>query len=128
MFGLSITKHVYNFEIITRCIQGLRKDTNLFWHILSSFILWFIWKFRNEAKYEGNDRNLTGFYKKLTCLKIASQVCYIMNLERDKLLRFLKDGHAKMFIYEMKHGFEWARIIEDKNAFDKALDSLIEEI
>ena len=51
-----------------------------------------------------------------------------MNLERDKLLRFLKDGHVEMFIYEMKHGFEWGRIIEDKNAFNKALDSLIEEI
>ena len=48
-----------------------------------------------------------------------------MNLEHDKLLLFLKDGHAEMFIYEMKHGFEWARIIEDKNAFEKALENLI---
>ena len=28
----------------------------------------------------------------------------------------------------MKHGFEWARIIEDKNASGKALDNLLEEI
>ena len=51
-----------------------------------------------------------------------------MNLECDKLLSFLKDGHASMFIYEMKHGYEWASIIEDKSAFDKALDKLIKEI
>lgn len=51
-----------------------------------------------------------------------------MNLEHDKLLRFLKAGYAKMFIYEMKHGIEWAKVIEDKNAFDKALDNMIELI
>ena len=128
MFGISITKHVYAFEIITNFRQGLKKDANLFWHILSSFILWFIWKFRNEAKFQGIDRSLTGFYRKLTHFKIASEVCCIMNLECDKLLRFLKDGHAEMFIYKMKHGNEWAGIIGDKNAFDKALDNLLEEI
>ena len=51
-----------------------------------------------------------------------------MNLECDKLMRFLKDGHTVMFIYAMEHGYEMANIIEDKNAFDKALESLIEEI
>ena len=60
MFGLPITKNLYTFEIITGSIKGLKKDTNLFWHILSSFILWYIWKFRNDAKFQGNDRSLTG--------------------------------------------------------------------
>lgn len=72
MFGISTTNHVYTFDIITGYIQGVKKDTNLFWHILSSFILWFIWKFRNEAKHQGKDRSLTRFYRKLAHFKIAS--------------------------------------------------------
>ena len=51
-----------------------------------------------------------------------------MNLERNKLMRFLKDGHAGMFIYEMKYGYEMANILEDKNAFEKALGSLAKEV
>ena len=51
-----------------------------------------------------------------------------MNLEYDKLLRFLKDGHTVMFIYEMTHGYEMDSTLADKKAFDKALDSLIDEI
>ena len=117
MFGISITKHVYTIEIIIGSIQGLRKDTNLFWNILSSFILWFIWKFRNEAKFQGIDRILIGFFRKLTRFKIASQVCCIMNLERDMPLRFLKDEHTSMFIDKMKDGFEWANIVDNKKCF-----------
>ena len=128
MFGFSITKNVYIIDIIIGFIHGLKKDSNLFWHILSSFILWFIWKCRNEAKFQGIGRGLTRFYRKLIHFKIASEVCCIMNLERDKLLRFLKNGHAEMFIYQMQHGYEQAGLLDDKTAFDIALDSLAEEV
>ena len=37
-----------------------------------------------------------------------------MNLENEKLLWFLRDGHATMFICEMKDGFEWGWIAEIK--------------
>ena len=36
--------------------------------------------------------------------------------------------YTMMFIYEMKYGYEMTNILEDKNAFDKALDSLVEEV
>ena len=81
MFGVSITKHVYTLDIIIGFIDGLRKDVNLFCHILSSFILWHIWKLRNESKFQGIDRTLIGFYRKLTRFKIASQVFCVMNIE-----------------------------------------------
>jgi hypothetical protein len=51
-----------------------------------------------------------------------------MNLDREKLVRFLRDGHGEMFIYEMQHGYELGSIIEDKNALDKAIDRMVEEI
>ena len=39
LFGLSLTQHVFTFDIITGYILGLKKDANLFWNILSSYIL-----------------------------------------------------------------------------------------
>lgn len=70
LFGISLTEHAYSFNIITGSIIGLKKDPNLFWHILFSYILWFIWKFRNEDSFQGNGRILTGFHRKLTHFKI----------------------------------------------------------
>ena len=47
------------------------------------------------------------------------------NLEQRKLLRFLRDGHASMFIYEMKDGFEWTTIVDNHMAFDAVLGKLV---
>ncbi|XP_057860189.2 transcription factor MYB8-like [Cryptomeria japonica] len=63
----------------------------------------------------------------LDCI-FSREICFLINVEREKLLRFLKDGHATMFIYEMKDGFEWARIAENHVAFDDALKKLIKEL
>ncbi|XP_059065796.1 uncharacterized protein LOC131857363 [Cryptomeria japonica] len=56
------------------------------------------------------------------------QVCYVMNLERNKLLRFVKDGKATMFVHEMQNGYEWARIAENQTSFDKAVKKLIKDL
>lgn len=109
-------------------ISGLKKDANFFWNIISSHILWFIWKSRNEDKFQDVGRSLTLFQLKLIRFKIVLQVCCIMKLEKDKLKRFLCDGHAMMFIYEMKHGPEWESIIDDRDAFEEALKWLIKEM
>lgn len=128
LFGLSLIDHVFTFDIITRSIIGLKQDANLFWNILSSYILWFIWKFRNEEKFQGNGRIRTRFLRKLIHFKIISQVWYVMQLERGKLKRFLHNGHASMFIYEMKNGLQRASITDNQGAFDKDLQTLINEI
>ena len=72
LFGISLSHQVFTFDIITGSIPGLKKDANLFWNILSSCILWFIWKFRNEEKIQGNGRVLMRFSKKLIRFKIIS--------------------------------------------------------
>ena len=46
----------------------------------------------------------------------------------DELKRFLHDGLATIFIYEMKHGLERASILDDQSAFGKALKELLKEI
>ena len=48
-----------------------------------------------------------------------------MNLQQEKLLRFLKDGDASMFIYKMKDGLAQANIVDDQLTFDVALNKLI---
>lgn len=62
MFGISYPMNINILEIITGHIEGLKKDTNLFWNILSSNILWQIWKCRNEERYQNNPRVLTEFF------------------------------------------------------------------
>ncbi|XP_057845370.1 uncharacterized protein LOC131054791 isoform X1 [Cryptomeria japonica] len=57
----------------------------------------------------------------------SSQVCFLMNIERNKLLRFLKDGRATMSV-EMQDGYEWARLAENQTSFDKAVKKLIKDL
>ena len=58
MFGIVYPIDVNILDIVTSHINGLPKDTNLFWNILSSNILWQIWKCRNEERYQGKPRDL----------------------------------------------------------------------
>ena len=74
LFGISLTGHAYSFDIISGSISSLKKDANLFWQILSFYIFWFIWKFRNEDMFQGNGRAITGFHRKLIRFKIILQV------------------------------------------------------
>ncbi|XP_059076993.1 uncharacterized protein LOC131876187 [Cryptomeria japonica] len=55
-------------------------------------------------------------------------VASTMNAERHKLLRFLKDGHATMFINEMKDGYDWRRNEDNLSSFEEALKKLNNEI
>lgn len=86
LFGIAIIESIFTYDIVTSFIHGPRKDTNLVWQILSSYILWFIWKLRNEEKFQGITRERIEFFKKLTHYKIVVKVCFLMNLERNKLL------------------------------------------
>ena len=51
-----------------------------------------------------------------------------MMIERDKLRRFLQDGHATFFYYELKHGYQWRRTLDDLQAFEQACNRLNKEI
>ena len=51
-----------------------------------------------------------------------------MMMEKDKLRRFLKDGHATFFVYELKHGYEWRRNFNDLQMFEKTCKRLNREI
>ena len=104
-------------DIILGSITGLRMDANFFWNILSSHNLWFIWKFRNEDKFQDIGRSLTLFQLELIRFKIVSQVCCIMKLGENKLKRFLHHGH----------GLERASIV-DQETFEGALKHLLKEI
>ncbi|XP_057873664.2 uncharacterized protein LOC131079670 [Cryptomeria japonica] len=128
MFGIFYTLNVNILEIVTGHIDGLKKDANLFWNMLSSNILWQIWKCRNEERYQSNLRVLTEFFQKLTFLKIFLQVHTTMMMEKDKLRRFLKDGHAIVFVYELKHGHEWRRNFDDLQMFERTCKRPNQEI
>lgn len=56
------------------------------------------------------------------------QVTLTINVERNKLLRFLKDGHTTMFIYEMKDGYEWRRNRDNLSSFEEVLKRLNNEV
>lgn len=53
-------------DIIIGKFHGFEKTNNLFWLILSTKILWFIWKARNEEIYQGRRRDLIESLKKIT--------------------------------------------------------------
>ncbi|XP_059069967.1 uncharacterized protein LOC131859829 [Cryptomeria japonica] len=128
MFGVIYPITVSILDMIIGYISGLPKDSNLFWNILSSNILWQIWKCRNEEKYQGKPRALIEFFRKLTYFKIFLQVQVTMMIERKKLERFLKTGHTSFYYYELKNGYLWRRTLEDLHAFDQACDKLRKEI
>lgn len=115
-------------EIISGYIHGLKNDTNMFWFILSTNILWYIWKIRNVDRFDGHSKALTKSFWRITFFKIIVQLSFTMNVERNKLLRFLKDGHATMFIYEMKDGYEWRRNMNNLSSFEEALKKLNHEV
>lgn len=84
LFGFYYPINVNIIEIVTGHINGLSKDANFFWNMLSSYILWQIWKCRNEEKYQGKPRVLTEFFHYLTHFKIFLQVQTTMITEKDK--------------------------------------------
>lgn len=125
MFGISYPMNINILEIITRHIEGLKKDTNLFWNILSSNILWQIWKCRNEERYQNNPRVLTKFFRKLKYFKIFFQVHTTMLINKEKLKRFLKEGYA---IFEMTGGYEWRKNMDNLQMFEKTLKMISQEV
>ncbi|XP_059074592.1 uncharacterized protein LOC131064526 [Cryptomeria japonica] len=128
MFGIIYPINVSILDIITGYIPGLPKDSNLFWNMLSSNILWQIWKCRNEEKYQGKPRALTEFFRKLTHFKIFLQVHVTMMVENKKLKRFLQCGHASFYFHELKNGYLWRRTLDDLHAFDAACEKLKKDI
>ena len=128
MFGIIYPFNVNIFDIISGHINGLPKDTYHFWNILSSNILWQIWKCRNEERYQGKHRDLTEFFRKLTHFKIFLQVQATMVIEQEKMRRFLHDGHATFYYYEFKHGYQWRRTLDDFHIFEQVCSKLNKEI
>ena len=51
-----------------------------------------------------------------------------MMIKKDKLRRFLQDGHATFFFYELEHGYQWRRTMDDLQAFEQACIRLNKEI
>ena len=96
--------------------------------MMSSNILWQIWKCRNEEKYQGKPRVLTKFFHKLTHFKIFLQVQATMVIEKDKFRRFLKDGQAAFFFYELKYGFQWRSTLDNLWVFEHTCQKLNQAI
>lgn len=59
MFGFFIPNLMNTMEVISSYIHGLKKDANIFWFILSTNILKYIWKIRNAERFDGQTRALT---------------------------------------------------------------------
>ena len=51
-----------------------------------------------------------------------------MLIERDNMRRFLHDGHAAFFYYELKQGYQWRRTLDDLQTFEHACIGLNREI
>lgn len=128
MFGITYPMLFTVLEIVTGHIDGLKHDSNLFWKILSSNVLWQIWKCRNEERFQNNPRDLTESFRKLTFFKIFLQVRTTMFIERKKLKRFLKDGYATFFIYEMKGGYAWRDTLNNQRLFENTCKILSQEV
>ncbi|XP_059067540.1 uncharacterized protein LOC131858343 [Cryptomeria japonica] len=118
LFGIVYPINVNILQIVTGYINGISKDANVFWNILSSNILWQIWKCRNEEKYQGKPRDLTECFRKLTFIKIFLQIQTTMIMEKEKLRKFLKDGQSTFFLYELKYGYQWHRSLDDLRIFE----------
>ncbi|GLJ09112.1 hypothetical protein SUGI_0102040 [Cryptomeria japonica] len=127
-FGIYYPFNVTIIEIVTGHIKGLSKDANFFWNMLSSNILWQIWKCRNEEKYQGKPRGLTEFFHKLSHFKIFLQVQATMIIEKDKFRRFLEDGQATLFFYELNYGFQWRRTLDNLRVFEHTCQKLSQAI
>lgn len=52
----------------------------------------------------------------------------MMSLAKKKFERFLKDGHTRVFIYELSHGYTWSRANMERTPFVNSLDAFMEEI
>ncbi|XP_059064589.1 uncharacterized protein LOC131856711 [Cryptomeria japonica] len=118
LFGIVYPINVNILQIVIGYINGIIKDANVFWNILSSNILWQIWKCRNEEKDQGKPRDLTECFRKLTFIKIFLQIQTTMIMEKEKLRKFLKDGQATFFLYELKYGYQWRRSLDDLRIFE----------
>lgn len=125
-FGIYYPLCISIFDIVSGFIYGIKKDTNIFWFILSTLILRQIWKCRNEEKFADKGRSLTEFTIKLTHFFISSQVMVSMLLDRDKLKRLLWDSHYTMFMYELRNGFDW-RCMDNEVNFNYAVSKLNED-
>ena len=128
LFDIYYPINVSIIEIVTGHINGISKDANFFWNMLSSNILWQIWKCRNEEKYQGKPRVLTELFRKLTHFKIFLQVQNTMVIEKDKLSRFLKDGKASFFVQDLKFGYQWRRTMDNLWMFEHTCWKLIQTI
>ena len=51
-----------------------------------------------------------------------------MVIERDKMRRFLHDGHATLYYFELKHGYQWRSTLDDLHVFEQACNRLNKEI
>lgn len=100
----------------------------MFWNLLSCKILWYIWRIRNLDRYQGTERVLTESFRRLTFHTVFSQITMVIRLNKEKFRRFLEDGHTRISIYELSHGYTWGRMSAERTPFISALDALMDEI
>ena len=105
MFGISIPSTFNIFEIVTGFIIDVKKDANMFWNILSSNILWQIWKCRNEERFQNIPKLLTESFQSLTHFKKIFQVQITMKVDKAKFKRLVKEGHTTFLANEVKNGY-----------------------
>ena len=128
MFGISIPSNFSIFEVITGFILNARKDVNMFWDITSSYILWQIWKCRNEERFQNIPRMLTEVFRSLTHFKKISQIQMTMKINKAKFKRLLKDDHATFFANEVNNGYFWRLHLDNIHAFIQTFSRFSKEI
>lgn len=105
MFGVNFNNSFSHFDILNGFIKGVKKDSNLFWAIFSCEILWIIWKFMNEAKFQNRDRMLTESLRRLICYDVDVQVTLVMRFASKKFERFIEEGYVQVYLSELSYGY-----------------------
>ena len=124
MFGLSFKSHFDVINIISGTINS-SKFCNSFWALLSSVVLWFIWKYQNNDVLLRKDRNLTESHKRLLYFDISMQITVILKEKERKFLQVLREGKATMEKEKIAYGYT---SIKEKDEFEYTLREFIQQI
>ena len=84
-------------EILAGYVDRFDCKLNNFWIVLTSEVLWFIWRQRNEEIFQGKKQVLAEFNYKLTQFVIMSQVSVTIQIPKERLHSLLKEGVTILF-------------------------------
>ena len=89
-------------EILAGYVDKFDCKLNDFWIVLTSEVLWFIWRQRKEI-FQGKKRVLAEFNYKLTQFVIMSQVSITIQIPKERFHSLLKEGVAILFAKDIQN-------------------------